>query len=89
MKQSAILQCLEGLERKLAKLRKALTAQARPPGGQVVDKRDLGPHIDRVFQEIGVCAQPIGAEKVQQLLASYLKPEDNAFSRGIIEMRGE
>lgn len=44
----------------------------------------------KAFEEMGITGQPIGAEKVQEIsLACGLQPEDNTFSRGIIEMREE
>lgn len=44
----------------------------------------------RVFARMGIDAKPIGAEKVQELLAAEgVRPEDNFLSRGIIEMREE
>ena len=42
------------------------------------------------LKEMGIEGEPIGAEKVQQMIAACgFKPEDNEFSRGIIEMREE
>jgi len=42
------------------------------------------------LEQMGVCGQPIGAEKVQEMMtAGGVRPEDNEFSRGIIEMREE
>ncbi|HMC65875.1 MAG TPA: hypothetical protein VKI65_13130 [Gemmataceae bacterium] len=46
--------------------------------------------VAKAFAEMGITAQPIGAEKLQQmLLAEGVKPEDNILSRAIIEMREE
>jgi hypothetical protein len=46
--------------------------------------------IAKAFTEMGIQGEPIGAEKVQEMIAAYgVKPEDNVFSRGIIEMREE
>ncbi len=45
---------------------------------------------DRALQEMGIRGEPIGAENVQRMIAAEgFKPEDNEFSRGIIEMREE
>jgi hypothetical protein len=45
---------------------------------------------DKAMEQMGIHGQPIGAEKVQQMIAACgFKPEDNEFSRGIIEMREE
>lgn len=42
------------------------------------------------MKEMGIQGEPISAEKLQQMIADYgIKPEDNEFSRGIIEMREE
>jgi hypothetical protein len=57
---------------------------------QFVDKPKLRPLIAKVFEEMGICGEPIGAEKVQALIAAcQVKPKDNVFSQGIIEMREE
>ena len=48
----------------------------------------LRPLIDRVFEEMGIVGEPIGAVKVQEMIAACgVKPEENLFSRGILEMR--
>jgi hypothetical protein len=50
----------------------------------------LRPLINRVFEEMGIVGEPIGAEKVQEMIAACgVEPEENLFSRGIIEMREE
>jgi hypothetical protein len=42
------------------------------------------------MKEMGISGEPIGAEKVQEMIAACgVKPEDNEFSRGIVEMREE
>jgi len=42
------------------------------------------------LKEMGIEGKPIGPEKVQQMIAACgFNPEDNEFSRGIIEMREE
>ncbi|MCI0525459.1 MAG: hypothetical protein L0Y75_09380 [Acidobacteria bacterium] len=44
----------------------------------------------KAMEELGISGEPIGAEKVQEMfVACGVKPEDNEFSRGIIEMREE
>jgi hypothetical protein len=44
----------------------------------------------KVLAEMGIHGEPIGAEKVQEMMrAEGIKPEDNIISRGIIEMREE
>lgn len=50
----------------------------------------LRPAIDAVLAEMGISGPPIGAERVQEIIASHgIKPEENLLSRGIIEMREE
>jgi hypothetical protein len=50
----------------------------------------LRPVIDRVFGEMGIVGEPIGAEQVQKMMATDgVMPEENLFSRGILEMREE
>jgi hypothetical protein len=50
----------------------------------------LSAGIAKAFAEMGISGEPIGAEKVQEMIAACgFKPEDKEFSRGIIEMREE
>jgi hypothetical protein len=50
----------------------------------------LRPLFDKVFKALGATGAPIGAEKVQEMVAACgVNPEDNLGSRGIIEMREE
>lgn len=50
----------------------------------------LRPLLEKAFQALGATNPPIGAEKVQAMVAACgVDPEDNSFSRGIIEMREE
>jgi hypothetical protein len=42
------------------------------------------------MREMGITGKPVGAEKLQEMMiAEGVNPEDNQFSRGIIEMREE
>jgi hypothetical protein len=42
------------------------------------------------LKEMGIEGEPVGAKKLQEMmLAAGINPEDNEFSRGIIEMREE
>jgi hypothetical protein len=44
----------------------------------------------KAFEEMEITGEPIGAERVQEMmLACGIDPKDNAFSRGIIDMRDE
>ena len=57
---------------------------------QFVDKVGLRSLVAKVFDEMGIRGEPIGAEKVQEMIAVCKgRPEDNAFSQAIIEMREE
>ncbi len=54
------------------------------------ENEKLRPMMDKVFKALGATLEPIGAEKVQEMVAACgVNPEDNSFSRGIIEMREE
>jgi hypothetical protein len=40
--------------------------------------------------ELAITGKPVGAEKVQEMMAACgIRPEENEFSRGIIELREE
>ena len=93
---------IERIEQELAEVRqeleklpptKPLTPEERAAArlARVRAKNEkLTPLIDKAFEDMGITGEPIGAEKVQEMLAAEgIKPEDNSFSRGIIEMREE
>lgn len=89
-----ILRCLEELESKLVELREAveklLDATEAPQMVRFMDKDELRPRIAQSFKEMGIRGQPIGAVKVQEMIAACgVQLEENTFSRGIIEMREE
>lgn len=66
------------------------TAVERPRTIRFVDKHKLRPLVAKVFSAMGVRGEPIGAEKVQEMIAACgVRPENNLFSRGVIEMREE
>ncbi len=55
-----------------------------------VDKRSIQSQVAKAFAEMGVQGTPIGAEKVQRMVAACgINPQDNTFSRAIIDMREE
>jgi hypothetical protein len=57
---------------------------------QFVDKAKLRPVVTKSFEEMNIRGEPIGAENVQAMIAACgVRAEDNAFSRGIVEMREE
>ena len=91
--RATILRYLEELEGKLAELRRVVEGG---PGLEMlrgvrsVDKEGLAPLIDWAFRGMGIQDQPIGPERVQELIAACgVRPEMNAFSRGLIGMREE
>ncbi len=44
----------------------------------------------KVLNDLGISGEPIGAEALREMMiADGVNPEDNQFSRGIIEMREE
>ena len=46
--------------------------------------------IAQAFAEMGITGEPIGAEKVQEMMrACGMQPDANEFSQGIIAMREE
>jgi hypothetical protein len=66
------------------------TTPARSRGVQFVDKTKLRPVVTKSFGEMNIRGEPIGAENVQAMIAACgVRPEDNAFSRGIVDMREE
>jgi len=45
---------------------------------------------DRAMEKLGIQGQPLGVLRLREMIAACgFKPEDNAFSRGIIDMREE
>lgn len=88
------------VEQELARLRQLLE---KPPADETpaergarllreakVSQAAISAAVAKAFEEMGITGEPIGAEKVQEMmLACGIKPEDNEFSRGIIEMREE
>jgi len=102
MTKATILRCLEEIASKLVELRAAVeklpeimdevSADPLVDQGvvQFVDKQQLQPLVAKAFAEMGIQGEPVGAEKVQEMIAACgVKPENNVFSRGIIEMREE
>jgi hypothetical protein len=66
------------------------TVPARSRVVQLADKATLRFAVTKSFEEMNIRGEPIGAESVQAMMAaSGVRPEDNAFSRGIVEIREE
>lgn len=56
----------------------------------MVDQALISAALAKAFREMGIQGQPVGAEKLQEMVAACgFKPEDNEFSREIIAMREE
>lgn len=50
----------------------------------------LSAAVAKVFAELRIVGQPVGVEKLREMMAACgIKPEDNEFSREIIAMREE
>src|SRR5262245_62058014 len=86
------------LEREVSRLRQLLEARASPETSAddgvllltEAEQAEFAAEWKRMMEEMGIRGEPIGAEALRaRMLASGIKPEDNAFSRGIIEMREE
>jgi hypothetical protein len=88
--EKEITEVRQGLEELLASTA-GPTRQETPPNQiQAVNKDRWLQLVDEWFQQLGVAAPSIGAEKLQALmLQEGLKPEDNLLSQGIIAMREE
>ena len=92
----------ERIEQELAEVKQALE-ELRPTKSLTPEERaaarlervrskneKLTPLIDKAFEKMEITGEPIGAEKLQEMLAAEgVKPEENSFSRGIIKMREE
>lgn len=96
----ALKEKIAGIEQELAEVHRSLeqlaaapqlqTKEYRPTGIQWADRADWKEWFDEWFQQIGIVAQPIGADRLQTLmLQEGVRPEDNLLSRGIIAMREE
>ncbi len=95
-----VKQKIARIERELAEVRQDLERLASPQESQGpkshlipvqwVDRRNWPVWFNEWFQEMGIRAQPVGAEKLQgMMLRDGIRPEDNLLSRGIIAMRDE
>lgn len=93
---------LEELEQRLSKVEQVITlwqphSDESPAerGARLLRNAELQqPYIAaawaKMMEEMGISGEPIGAEKLQEMMiAEGVNPEDNEFSRGIIEMREE
>lgn len=54
------------------------------------DKARLKVTMAKAFEEMGIQGKPVPPEKLREMMAECgIKPEDNLFSRGIMEIREE
>lgn len=88
------------LERETHALRDVLTSSysqetpaeraARMQRDSVSGHAELVKLWEKAMEQMGIRGEPIGAERLQEMIAACgIKPEDNVFSREIIEMREE
>jgi hypothetical protein len=89
-------QRLAAVEQELAELRRDRAAAPPKPRRrrgllELADARheESVANIEAVFREMGIEGEPVGAEKLRQMMLDEGVSEDNSFSRGIIEMREE
>ncbi|MCI0525460.1 MAG: hypothetical protein L0Y75_09385 [Acidobacteria bacterium] len=93
---------LEDLEKRVAAIEQELAmwrlANAETPaerGARLwreasLHQAEISAAVEAAFAEMGISGAPAGAEKLRAMMeADGIKPEDNQFSRGIIEMREE
>jgi hypothetical protein len=96
----ALEQRLMAVEKELRELKQLVTTRfaeeataqrgARLLREAKANQAALSAGIAKAFAEMGITGEPIGAEKVQEMMrACGVNPDDNEFSRGIIEMREE
>ena len=91
-------QRLLAVERELANVRerlRMLTAGEEAPAVRMlrearVNQVALAVTAEMVFTNLGISSDPVDALATQQQMqAEGVRPEENAFSRGIIDMREE
>ncbi len=92
---------LVAVERELADMREHLRllmpGEEAPAGGDIrmlrvarAKQAALAVTAQEVFASLGISTEPVEAEAAQRrMLTEGVRPEDNAFSRGILEMRDE
>jgi hypothetical protein len=88
---------VEALEREVATLRERVVQQGganqtneQATQDSAAEHAALVAAWDKAMEEMGIRGEPVGAEKLQQMMRDAgIRPEENLFSRGIIEMREE
>jgi len=86
------------IEQELAMWRLADSANAETPAERgarlweqsLLEQPQITAAWEKAMEEIGISGEPISAEELQKMFADCgVNPENNEFSRGIIEMREE
>jgi hypothetical protein len=78
------------LEREVAQLRQERNGTPERARAATVNLDEFRAGFAKALAGMGVRGKPIGAQKLQQMmLAAGIRPEENQFSRAIIEMREE
>jgi hypothetical protein len=83
------------IEHELAMWRLANTETPAERGARLwreasLHQDEISAAAEAAFAEMGISGEPVGAEKLRAMMeADGIRPEDNEFSRGIIEMRDE
>jgi hypothetical protein len=91
---------LAALEEEVAHLRQLMVGQqveedavqrgARMLREAKANQAALSAAVAKTFAEMGIAGEPVGIEKLREMMAACgIKPEENVFSREIIEMREE
>ena len=100
VERSEILDRRAEVEQEVARLRKQVgkTLLLETPaerGARLLtqarrDKARLKAAVAKAFEEMGIQGEPVPPEKLREMMAACgINPEDNLFSRGIMEMREE
>lgn len=67
-----------------------IAREALPPNEAELRQARMTAAWNEAMRQMGISGEPIGAEELQhRIAASGVNPEENIFSRGIIEMREE
>jgi hypothetical protein len=86
------------MEQELARLQQLVEKPSQTPaerGAQLLREAQrnqaiISAAIAQAFAEMGITGEPIGSEKVQEMMRAYgMQPNANEFSQGIIAMREE
>ena len=81
---------LTALEQEVASLRQDVHGRARQEKADQGNQQTISAAIAKAYAEMGIAGQAIDAKNLQELFLTHgIKPEENAFSRGLIDMREE